>query len=119
MEASGPTKKKGYRYIEDEEDYNRVLEENEYVFVIYSAAWCKPCSSFKEMLDRDYTEYPHPIVVVDVDELEALADGISGLPTMVGLHNKQEFVRTQGYDPQKLAKIFEEKDTHTTGADSV
>ena len=48
------------------------------------------------------------VVVHRHAELEALADGISGLPTMVGLHNKQEFVRTQGYDPQKLAKIFEE-----------
>lgn len=107
MEARGPPKK-GYRLIRDEEDYHRVLEENEYVFVIYSASWCKPCQSLKAMLDRDFVDYPHPIVVVDVEELEELADGISGLPTMVGHHNKQEYIRTTGFDPQKQAKVFQD-----------
>jgi thiol-disulfide isomerase/thioredoxin len=99
---------RGYKQIKDEEEYNRILEENEYVFVIYSATWCGPCRSFKEMLDKDYCSYPHPIVVVDVDSLEELAIGISGLPTMVGFHNKKEFVRTEGFNKQKLQVIFQE-----------
>lgn len=104
----GETPKKGYRQIQSEEDYHRVLEENECVFVIYSASWCKPCKSFKAMLDQDYVGYPHPIVVVDVEELEELADGVSGLPTMVGFRKKQEYIRTTGFDPQKLGKIFQD-----------
>lgn len=100
------TPKKGYRQIQDEEEYHRVLEENEYVFVIYSASWCKPCKSFKAMLDQDYVGYPYPIVVVDVEEFDELAEGISGLPTMVGLCKNQEYIRTTGFDPQKLGKIF-------------
>lgn len=108
MGSDGPIKKKGYRYIQDGEEYHRVLEDNEHVFVIYSASWCKPCQSLKAMLDLDYVDYPHPIVVVDVDELEELADGISGLPTMVGYHKKQEYIRTTGYNPQKLAEIFKD-----------
>jgi len=97
----------GYKQIKDEDEYNMVLEENEYVFVIYSATWCGPCRSFKTMLNEEYSSYPHPIVVVDVDELEELAIGISGLPTMVGFHNKDEFVRTEGFDRPKLKKIFD------------
>lgn len=98
----------GYQEIQNEEQYKQVQEDHEYVFVIYSAKWCKPCKSFKEMLNKEYTEYPHPIVVVDVDELEELAIGISGLPTMVGLRHKEEFIRTEGFNQQKLEKIFQD-----------
>jgi thiol-disulfide isomerase/thioredoxin len=98
----------GYQQIKSEEEYNKVLDENEYVFVVYSATWCKPCKSFKEMLNRDYVGYPHPIVVVDVDELEELAIGISGLPTMVGFQNKVEYIRTEGFHQPKLEKIFQD-----------
>jgi thiol-disulfide isomerase/thioredoxin len=98
----------GYQQIQNEEEYNKVLDENEYVFVVYSAKWCKPCKSFKEMLNKEYVDYPHPIVVVDVDELEDLAEGIKGLPTMVGLRHKEEFIRTEGFNQQKLEKIFQD-----------
>jgi len=98
----------GYQQIQNEEEYNKVLDENEYVFVVYSAKWCKPCKSFKEMLNKEYVDYPHPIVVVDVDELEELAIGISGLPTMVGFHKKVEYIRTEGFNQPKLEKIFQD-----------
>lgn len=97
----------GYKKIVDEEEYNTVLEENEYVFVIYSASWCGPCKSLKKMLGEDYLSYPHPIVVVDVDELEELAVGVNGLPTMVGFHKKNEFIRTVGYDKKKIQQILD------------
>lgn len=98
----------GYYEIKDEKEYNDFLEQNEYLFVIYSAKWCKPCKSFKEWLAKEYTEYAIPILVIDVDNLEELAIGISGLPTMVGLHNKEEFIRTEGFNQQKLETIFQE-----------
>jgi len=98
----------GYKKIKDEEEYDRVLEENEYVFVIYSATWCGPCRSFKQFLEEEYPSYPHPIVVVDVEELEELAIGVSGLPTMVGFHNKEEFIRTEGFNKSKIKKIFDD-----------
>lgn len=98
----------GYRQIKDEEEYHKVLSENEYVFVIYSATWCGPCRSFKEMLGKEYVSYPHPIVVVDVDELEELAIGIKGLPTMVCFHNNKEIGRKEGFNKPEIQKIFQE-----------
>jgi thiol-disulfide isomerase/thioredoxin len=110
----------GYQEIQNEEQYKQVQEDHEYVFVIYSAKWCKPCKSFKEMLNNEYKDYPHPIVVVDVDELEELAIGISGLPTMVGLRKKEEFIRTEGFNQQKLQKIFQDAiQTETTINDAM
>ena len=98
----------GYEEIQNEEQLKQVREDHEYVFVIYSAKWCKPCKSFKEMIKNEYMDYPHPVVVVDVDELEDLAEGIKGLPTMVGFHHQEEFIRTEGFDQRKLEKIFQD-----------
>lgn len=50
----------------------------------------------------------HPQPQWDADEHEELAIGISGLPTMVGFHNQEEFIRTEGFNQPKLEKIFQD-----------
>lgn len=102
-----------YKYVRDEEEYKRTIDENEYVFVIYSATWCGPCKAFKAWLEEEYVEFPHPILIVDVEELEELASDISAMPTMVGFHNQEEFVRTEGFNKQKLKELLDATITTT------
>jgi len=97
----------GYRKIKSEEDYQKTLEEHEYVFVIFSATWCGPCKNLKKMIQDEYKTYPHPIVMVDVDEFEDLADGVQGLPTIVGFHQKNEVHRVVGFKPDNIKELLD------------
>lgn len=92
----------GYSKIKSEEEYHKTLEENEHVFVIFSATWCGPCKNLKKMIQDEYKTYPHPIVMVDVDEFEDLADGVEGLPTIVGFHKNKEVNRVVGFKADKI-----------------
>ena len=98
----------------NEEEYKRTIDDNEYVFVIFSAGWCGPCKAFKKWLEEEYVEFPHPILIVDVEQLEELASDISAMPTMVGFHNQEEFVRTEGFNKQKLNEVLDATLTTTT-----
>lgn len=103
-----------YKYVLNEEEYKKTIAENEYVFVIFSAGWCGPCKAFKKWLEEEYVEFPHPILIVDVEQLEELASDISAMPTMVGFHNQEEFVRTEGFNKQKLKEVLDATLTTTT-----
>lgn len=94
-------------HVESEEHYDKTLEENDYVFMIYSAGWCGPCRSFKKWLSEEYPSYPYPILIVDVEKLDELADDVSALPTMKVFHNKEVVIRTEGFDKQKLKPVFD------------
>lgn len=94
--------------ITTQEEQDKAMAEQEYVFVIYGAQWCGPCKKFKEWLSEQYPDYPHPILLVDVEESEDLAQDISALPTMIGYHQQKEFIRTEGFDRTKLQPIFDQ-----------
>jgi thioredoxin 1 len=49
----------------------------------FTAEWCKPCKSLKEILNRIETSIP--IEVIDIDENMELATeyGIRSVPTMI------------------------------------
>lgn len=100
-----------YDYVKSEEEYDEILANKEYVFVIYSATWCGPCKTFKNWLEEEYTTYPypHPILVVDIEEWDDIAnkENISGLPTMIVFHNKNIVERTEGFHQKELKKIFD------------
>lgn len=97
-----------YKNVESEEEYEKALEENEYVFAIYSAQWCGPCRSFKKWLNEEYMSYPYPILIIDVEKWEDLAKDVSALPTMKVFHNKDDIVlQTEGFDKQKLKQVFD------------
>lgn len=98
-----------YQIVKSKEDYEDIMNNtNGYVFVIYSATWCGPCKLLKNWLKEEYPTYPHPILVVDVEELEELAGEISGLPTLIVFDAKEQILRTEGFNKQKLKPIFDE-----------
>ena len=99
-----------YKIVKTKEEYEYTLETNKHVFVIYSASWCGPCRSFKTWLKETYPTYPHPVLVVDVEELEEIATEIRGLPTLIVFHQKEPILQTEGFNKQKLQPIFEEYD---------
>lgn len=97
-----------YKYLENEEELAAALEENEYVLVIYSAQWCGPCKALKEWLGVEFREFPCPILIVDVEEHEALADDVRALPTLVGHFNKEVFVRAEGFDKARVRALLDD-----------
>lgn len=98
-----------YKYVKSESEYEEALAKNEYVFVIFSATWCGPCKSFKTWLEEEYVSYPHPILVVDIEEWDELMnrENISGLPTLLVFHDKQVEQRAEGFNQKELKKIFD------------
>lgn len=96
------------QYVKSKEDYDRIMGENHIVIVIYSAVWCGPCRTFKSWIHDEYKSYPHPILVIDVEELEEMADDIKALPTMFVYENCKVVMTTEGFDKQKMKGIFDD-----------
>lgn len=97
-----------YKYLGSEEELGAALEENEYVLVVYSATWCGPCKALKEWLGVEHKTFPCPILIVDVEEHEALAEDVRALPTLVGYCNKEVFVRAEGFDKSKVKALLDD-----------
>lgn len=98
-----------YKYVKSVEEYEETIANNEYAFVIFSATWCGPCKLFKTWLEEEYVSYPHPILVVDIEEWDELSEkeSISGLPTMIIFHNKEILQKTTGFNKNELKKLFD------------
>ena len=99
-----------YQYLESLEEFYQIQTTSSQAVIIYSAAWCGPCKLLKEWLDTKYKGFPHPIVVVDVEntDLAVLYEHVSGLPTIEFLKDGQKVDEMVGYKKADLEPILEE-----------
>ena len=69
---------------------------NELTLVDFYATWCGPCKMIAPVLEQ-LTDID--VIKVDVDEERELTMkfGISAVPTLILIKNKEEVARTQGY----------------------
>ncbi len=69
---------------------------NELTLVDFYATWCGPCKMIAPVLEQLKNI---DVIKVDVDEERELTNkfGISAVPTLILIKNKEEIARTQGY----------------------
>ena len=81
---------------------------NELTLVDFYATWCGPCKMIAPVLEELKSA---EVIKVDVDEERELTMkfGISAVPTLILMKNKEEIARTQGYhDWEDLDKWINE-----------
>ena len=81
---------------------------NELTIVDFYATWCGPCKMIAPVLEELKSA---EVIKVDVDEERELTMkfGISAVPTLILMKNKEEVARTQGYhDLEDLEKWISE-----------
>jgi len=94
-------------YLQSEEDYEMVMEENG-VIIKYESSWCLPClaiAPFLIELEKKYTSLK--MYKVDVDDLAeiAAANEIESLPTFIMYKNGEEIERILGANKENLENL--------------
>lgn len=94
------------------EEFERVLKENEVVLVDFYATWCGPCKMLAPVIE-ELSEMNLPNVAickVDVDEERELSNkfGITSIPTIYVFRNGKAERHAMGYrTKEQLLKMLE------------
>lgn len=93
-----------YQYVESVSEFYKFQTTCPRLVVIYSASWCGPCKTLKEWLDKNYMNYPHPILVLDVDNmaLDPLVESVEGMPTIEFIEEKNVIQKVVGLRTAEL-----------------
>ena len=62
----------------------------------FTASWCQPCKTMKNMLDEIKPSVPFEVVDIDVNPEVAADYGIRSIPTLIMLNEKGEIKRLSG-----------------------
>lgn len=62
----------------------------------FTASWCQPCKTMKNMLDEIKPSIPFEVVDIDVNPELAADYGIRSIPTLIMLDEKVEIKRLSG-----------------------
>ncbi|MBR5627226.1 MAG: thioredoxin family protein [Thermoguttaceae bacterium] len=97
--------------LNNEEEFNKFLEEHKIVVVEFGATWCKYCHQLVPDLVRLAKEYENQEVVfaqVDTDQCPALSQKywVEGLPDVIIFVNGKSQGRVLGYNPVELQKVL-------------
>ncbi len=96
-------------YIKTSEQFNKLLEENELVFVDFYAEWCGPCKMMSPIVEQFDEEMKGQIKVckVNIDENLDLAQAyrITSIPTLALFKNGKLVAVEIGY--RSLANLHE------------
>ena len=96
-------------YIKTSEQFNKLLEENEIVFVDFYAEWCGPCKMMSPIVEQFDEEMKGQIKVckVNIDENLDLAQAyrITSIPTLALFKNGKLVAVEIGY--RSLANLHE------------
>lgn len=98
-----------YQYVESVSEFYKFETTHDRLVVIYSASWCGPCKILKEWLDTDYKNYPHPILILDVDNmaLDPLVESVEGMPTIEFIEEKSVIKKMVGLQKGDLKQILD------------
>lgn len=92
------------KFVNKEEDFNKLLKEQKYVVAQFTASWCGPCQAIKPVIDNLYASDKYvglEVVRVDLDAAQAIASKhrITSVPTFVFYENGKEANRVLGASP--------------------
>ncbi len=71
-------------HVEDESQFEELIDEHEIVLVDYHAEWCGPCKMLEPTIKEIAADSDATVLKVDIDELRGLAEtqGIRSVPTL-------------------------------------
>jgi len=74
------------REIEDESEFDRVLESEDRVLVDFYADWCGPCQMMEPTMEAVSNAVDAPVIKVDIDAFPQIAAhfNVSSIPTVIG-----------------------------------
>lgn len=92
--------------IKNVNEFDNVIEG----VVDFSATWCGPCRMLRPVLEKVEKDYDVPFYSVDVDDVEELAIrfGVSSIPCVIYIKNKEEQDRFVGFVPEAHIRKFVE-----------
>lgn len=85
------------------DDFDTILQENQFVLVDFWATWCTPCKMLAPVIDQLADKYVGSVKVlkVDIDDQSSLAEqyNVQSIPTVILFKNGQIVERDVGAKP--------------------
>ena len=94
-------------------EFEKILNDNDLVFVDFFASWCGPCKMFAPIVEQVSQKYEGKVSVlkVDIDENSAIAEkfSIQSVPTSILFKNGNAVERMSGMSPlSQCSSLIEE-----------
>lgn len=86
--------------LNNNEEFKKIINENELVVVDFFATWCGPCKMLSPVIENVEKVLPNvKFVKVDIDQYNELASEyrIQSVPTLIFIKNGNEVLKTVGY----------------------
>lgn len=89
------------KYVENQADFENIIDQNQYVLVEFFATWCPHCQAFEPVLSEASDQLANEGVIVaqcDVDRLQQLASdfNVEATPTLFFINNKKVVLEHEG-----------------------
>lgn len=97
--------------ITNQKDYDRIINENKFVFIDFYTQWCGPCKKISPYIEELSEIFDNiKFIKIDVEEMPELSNffKIEAMPTFILLKNKKEERKIVGCDKEKLKKMLKE-----------
>jgi len=101
------------KFLQDKEDYKKIIEGNPVVLVDFFATWCGPCKMLMPVVDDLSKDLGATVEVVkiDVDKFPELAESenILSVPSLLFFKDGKLQEMTKGFKPKDdLKKIIDQ-----------
>jgi thioredoxin 1 len=101
------------KFLQDKEDYKKIIEGNPIVLVDFFATWCGPCKMLMPVVDDLSKDLGATVEVVkiDVDKFPELAESanIMSVPSLLFFKDGKLQEMTKGFKPKDdLKKIIDQ-----------
>jgi thioredoxin 1 len=99
------------KFLENQEDYKKIIEGNSVVLVDFFATWCGPCKMLMPVVDdlsKDLGETVE-VIKIDVDKFPELAESanILSVPSLLFFKDGKLQEMSKGFKPkEELKKII-------------
>ncbi|MGK5553788.1 thioredoxin family protein [Actinomadura kijaniata] len=97
------------KQVSDRAEFNKIIGQDKYTFVNFTASWCGPCKKIDPVFEKLAEEHQGiDFIKVDVDEAAEIARwaGIHAAPTFILFHGGEQAGETIGAKPSALHALI-------------